>query len=287
MKKSTLIAAIMLFISYTSNAQITLSHSFSLAGGNAEIEVVNLSLSGKKILVMNERICPDTLYFYNLDYSFWKKIVCPCIPGYYSQNNFYDNSLGRPAISIFYPSETLFNTDSLLEVAVAYYHNPSPSSVTIFIINESGMVTDSITNGATNMSQFGVFETSPGVFKATFTTNDGANIYDLPGTIPCNNCSSPLGLAKNEKQNGGNIITQPQPNPSSNEVKITFTLPEGANRGELILYNSEGQKIKKYQVDNRFGFIMLDNSQLPSGMYYYNIVANGIISSTQKMVLVK
>ena len=35
------------------------------------------------------------------------------------------------------------------------------------------------------------------------------------------------------------------------------------------------------------GFIMLDNSQLTPGMYYYNIVANGQVSSTQKLVLVK
>jgi len=84
-----------------------------------------------------------------------------------------------------------------------------------------------------------------------------------------------------------NIPTQPLPNPSSNKVKITFTLPEGVTQGELNLYSTDGQLLRSYKVDNRFGFIMLDNSQLSSGMYYYNIIANGTISSTQKLVLVK
>ncbi len=100
--------------------------------------------------------------------------------------------------------------------------------------------------------------------------------------------SGALCVAKTEKQNDQiNIATQSYPNPSANEVKITFTLPEGVKQGELILNNANGQKQKTFVVDSRFGFITLDNSQLPNGMYYYNIIANGEISSTQKLVLLK
>jgi hypothetical protein len=97
-------------------------------------------------------------------------------------------------------------------------------------------------------------------------------------------CGNGMGISKVEKPT---IPTEPMPNPSANEVKITFTLPQGVSQGELDLFDGSGKKIKSYQVDDRFGFIMLDNSQLTPGMYYYNIVANGQVSSTQKLVLMK
>ena len=288
MKKVIFFIAIMLIASYSSNAQMTLAASYPMSG-ITESEIVDLSISGKKILTVNHQVLSsDTLYFYNMDYSFWKKIILPVIPGHrVAGANLYDNGGGLGAINVFYPSETLYNSDSFLEVG-AFYYNTLSSISTFYVINENGVLVDSITNVSTNTAKFSVFETSPGVFKATIPTINGVSIYDLPGTIPCNACGSYLGIAKTEKQKAeNNIITQPQPNPSSSEVKITFTLPEGVNHGELVLYNSNGQKLKVFEVDNRFGFIMLDNSRLPSGVYYYNIVANGAISSTQKMVLVR
>ncbi len=167
------------------------------------------------------------------------------------------------------------------------YHKVVGPEWTLFIINENGVAVDSITNlNPASPNYFKVWETSTGVFKATSLNNNGVSIYSLPGTIPCDVCGNGLGLAKTEK-NAERIPTQPIPNPSSNQVKITFSLPDGVTQGLLELYTSSGQKLTTYKVDNRFGFIMLDNTTLPAGLYYYNIVANGIVSSTQKMVLVK
>jgi len=36
-----------------------------------------------------------------------------------------------------------------------------------------------------------------------------------------------------------------------------------------------------------FGFIMVDDSQFAPGMYYYNLSVNGVVSSSQKMVVIK
>ena len=83
------------------------------------------------------------------------------------------------------------------------------------------------------------------------------------------------------------IESLPIPNPSKDQVKITFTLPDGVTRAKLSIYTTNGQLVKTYDVDNRFGFIMLDNSALPSGLYFYNIEVNGFVSSSQKIVVVK
>ena len=295
--KNLIIAVALLCASISSRAQITLAHSFGPAYSNGEI--VNLSLSGKKIMVVSalhidSTVSPwtytDTVNFYNLDYSFWKRVICPNVPGYsmYLTASFYNY------VMVYYPSETLFNTDPLLEIAVPYVSN-AVSLGKIMIINETGAIVDSMTNVAQTTSMFNQYnhffkiyavDTLGIGFQALVSTPTGVDVYNLPGTIPCSLCSgNGLGVAKNEKKDG--FETQPLPNPSSNEVKITFKLPDGASQGNLVLYNTNGQKIKSFQVDNRFGFVMLDNSQLVSGVYYYNIEVNGQVSSTQKLVVIK
>ncbi len=64
-------------------------------------------------------------------------------------------------------------------------------------------------------------------------------------------------------------------------------LTANATRGVIDIFNTYGQKIKSYTVDNRFGFILIDNTQLEAGIYYYNLTVNGEISSTQKMLVIK
>ncbi|NDC41667.1 MAG: T9SS C-terminal target domain-containing protein, partial [Chitinophagia bacterium] len=174
-----------------------------------------------------------------------------------------------------------------------YYTDATNSNNKLYIENENGVFTDSILH-VVSSSEFRVFEGAGGVFYANISTQTGIEIYKLPGTLPCQNCcgrdtivihDTVVSLSHHAGKPG--IPTQPLPNPSKDEVKITFTLPNGVSRGELLLYTSSGQLLKSYQVDNRFGFIMLDNTLLAPGLYYYNIVANGQVSSTQKLLVVK
>ena len=110
--------------------------------------------------------------------------------------------------------------------------------------------------------------------------------YNLPGTLPCDACGGTLGLAKIEDK-PQNVLSLPMPNPSKDQVKITFTLPDGIARAELEIYNTNGQKIKSYQVDNRFGFIMLDNSQLAAGVYQYRVLVDGRVVRFDKILVMR
>ena len=276
-----------LFISFvtTSNAQMTFAGSLPYFT-NYDLKVVNLSLSGKKYAVVKDslNIGVDTIYYYNLDFSLWKIIPCPSVPGYYG---IY--TLGISDVpGITYSSETLFNNDTLLEVAVLYAQTGSGLNHTkLMIINENGVIIDSIINCySTAENYFSVHSINASTFVATMPTYSGFQIYNLPGTLPCDVCGGGLGLAKTEEK-PVNLLSSPIPNPSKDQVKITFTLPEGATRGELTIYNTQGQKMKSYTVDNRFGFVMVDNTTLAPGMYYYNLVVNGAVSSTQKMLVIK
>ncbi len=284
MKNYILSLGLVLSFLAPAKGQMTLDNTFS-GTQICQIEVVNLSLSGKKFSVVrgqSHSSSPDTIFYYNMDYSFWKKIICPSVPGFFG-DFYYSSYLNANYVS--YASETLFNTDSLLEVAVSYTDSTNPLMGKVLIINENGLIVDSIPN--VYDCEFIVHSINSTTFKATVLTPTGPKVYSLPGTLPCDPCSSgTLGLAKTEEK-PTNILPNPIPNPSKNEVKLSFTLPDGATRGIIDLYSSTGQKVKSFTVDNRFGFIMLDNTQLQAGMYYYNLTVNGEVSSTQKMVVIK
>lgn len=287
MKNIILFIAATFLLHAPSMGQMSLAHIFTKPFGT-QYRLVNLSLSGKKYMTLTQANSPadaDSLYFYNLDFSFWKLIPCPSIPGYTAKFNI-EHDQGMDA-GVFYPSETLFNLDTFLEAAVLYTA-PGVGNAKYLIINENGIIVDSILNVDHGFPIYvcRVDTLSVGC-QAIVNTTSGVNVYNLPGTLPCDACSNSLGYALNVGSKQKNFSTDLMPNPSSTQVKITFKLPDGVKFGDLCLYNTNGQKLKEYKVDNRFGYILLDNSELPPGLYYYNIVANGEVSLTQKMVVIK
>jgi hypothetical protein len=276
---------------YVTKAQLTLVHHYNTSN-ETEAAIVNLDLSGKKIMLMtnaNGSWGADTAYFYNMDYSFWKSIPFPHISGFHGAFDMF-HELGEQ-IGVTYPSEKLFNTDSLLEVAVLYMDsiNNYPGIGKVYIINENGILTDSILNVMVGLTaaSFRVTKIDSTTCVALVTTTTGVDVYTLPGMLAndfSENYSHP-SYAKNSSPT--DILTTPSPNPSTGKMKITFELPGDTKLGELRIYNESGVRLKTYKVDNRFGFIMIDNSELPAGLYYYNIVADGKRSKTQKILVVK
>ncbi len=288
--RKTLLIVLALLGTQAGKAQITLQHTFTTLDGGGYINnftVVNLSNSGKKIMVVTSAY---TLTFYNLDYSVWKTINIPPDPRFPAfQANL---SFGAPNTggNIFYASETLFNNDPLLEVAV-FMDTATSLLGTIFIVNESGVKVDSIgpvlaSGGIPELAPFLVFNTAPNTFVAAVqNTRTTCSFYSLPGTLPCDACGNGLGLA--QVKTTINPISDAVPNPSSNKVKITFTLPTDAQQGEIDIYNSDGKKLKSYTVDHTFGYITVDDADFPPGIYFYNLTANGVLSQTKKMLVIK
>ena len=77
------------------------------------------------------------------------------------------------------------------------------------------------------------------------------------------------------------------PNPSNGYVRLQYQLPKGEQEGELILYNLQGAEQKRYKIDNTFKDILLDNTQLPAGTYFYQLQTKKGAVGTKKMVVIK
>lgn len=276
MKKVLTITGIIL-TSFTVNAQMTIENNYSnvnadafLNDGDMAMEVVNLSTSGRKYLVRD--MAGSKLRIYNLNHTIWKTINLPAVanhvPGYTS-----------------YLSEGLFNTDSKLEVAV-YYRNTTPNVYVhkIVIVNEDG----NILNTVDSAEVIKVFNAGNNSYKAIIEKDgDRAAVFSLPGTIPCDVCGNGLGLGKPGKETNSGNISAPIPNPSSNQTKIEYTLPEGVSKGDIELYNMNGQKVRSYNVDKSYSSVTIDNSELPAGTYFYYLKAVGTRSEARKMTIVK
>ena len=86
----------------------------------------------------------------------------------------------------------------------------------------------------------------------------------------------------------GYTLAQNYPNPFNPETEIAFGLPENADV-ILTVYNVLGQVVTELvngQMDAGYHTVMWDASQMPSGVYFYALQAEGF-SATKRMVLMK
>lgn len=270
MKKLSLLVAL-IFASTISNGQITLENAYP--NQSWKCQMVNLKNSGRKYMIQEYDTSgtnASSIKLYNLDHTLWKTINAPNVTGF------------RP-YEVFYVSEDLFALDGKVYAAYIY----GEPGVTLnygkcIIIDENGTILKQIDN-ATSIKIYDAgsnkFKAIVGKFKSgsQYRYNE---VYSLPGTIP-NSLGNGLGLAKKSK------LSEPYPNPSTSEVRIEYSLPNGTNEGIIAIYSTNGVKLKSFKVDRSFKYITVDNSELPTGTYFYNIETNKGLSETKKMLVIK
>jgi len=292
MKKQIIIlmaGAMLAFIAIKADAQMTLEHDFPngsnqdyVVGNNANnmpLEVADLLLDGKKYVLQD--MINYQVRIYNLDFSLWKTITLPTVPGYIP-------------LTAYYISENLFKIDGYVDMAVSYQYvsGGSGGEYNQLIIDQTG----AILNTLDSAYMIQIFSTGTDTFKAItgifdivgYASYDDAGhyqVYSLPGTVPCNSCSSStlgVGMLPNGNSNGSMSAI---PNPTSGDVKISYNLPIGISNGTITLNNQMGQKIQSYKVSSNSPYLIISTSNLAAGMYYYTLTANGMNPITQKLIV--
>ena len=81
-------------------------------------------------------------------------------------------------------------------------------------------------------------------------------------------------------------ISNLYPNPATNNAYINYSIPFGSD-AVVALYDVCGKLEQEYVLTDNMGILSLDLSQLPAGVYFYSINANGKIVKSDKLIVIR
>ncbi|MBI3500441.1 MAG: T9SS type A sorting domain-containing protein [Bacteroidetes bacterium] len=279
MKK--IIYIILLAYSISAKSQIVWEHTYdsastdnSLGFGESQLMVIKFEISGERYVKVNRH--GASISIYDMNHSLVKTISLVALPLCFG-------SLG----DILYLSEKLFDTDSAIELM--YIRSSCGVSSPYYITNiykEDGTILFSDTGSAQikpnyEQQQYPIYNTSVGTKMILSYRNGEAKVFSLPGTLSQGVQDGNAQLM--QAQGLGNLY----PNPSAGKVTLQYELPKGEKEGEIILYNTQGAEVKRYKVDDTFKDLLLDNTMLPAGTYFYQLQTSKGSVGNKKMAVVK
>jgi hypothetical protein len=95
-------------------------------------------------------------------------------------------------------------------------------------------------------------------------------------------------IQNNNARLSGVSLEQNHPNPSAQSTTIRYTLSHEVTSSAIYIFDMQGQPVITFDnLTAGKGEINLMAQQLPAGLYYYTLVANGIIQDTKSMILTK
>ncbi|HEX2535968.1 MAG TPA: tail fiber domain-containing protein [Chitinophagaceae bacterium] len=81
-------------------------------------------------------------------------------------------------------------------------------------------------------------------------------------------------------------LGQNQPNPAGSQTHISYTLPAGVRRAQLVVTDSQGRTV--YTAALRpSGTLVLHTAGWSSGVYHYSLVADGTVLETRRMEILR
>lgn len=287
MKKMTFFFAV-LITSLCLNAQISLNfrRNVPASGAYPSAPVLNkLGISGYKYVWFNNST--KTIEIYNTNQSLFKSIAVPTA-----------STSITTAGSVYYISETLFNSDNLIEYAYVGYTGSGPNiTAKFYIFNENGsqlFFRDSAQFSFSTTSNLSVANTEPVFYDGTKTVmrlNIGSNAvayeyYDLPGTLPCIQCSGSGPTSARAESQSNNSEPVFYPNPANGQLKLKYELPAGYKTACIKVQDLQGKEIETFRVTNAFDAIYLPENY-NSGLYIYSLIIDDKVVKREKIILTR
>lgn len=282
MKKLIVLFSLMIAVSSCLNAQI--SHEATYDSSFTDLQMITLEVDGDKYMkIQRGDSAHRFIRLYNLDHSIWKTIDCNSFP-MFTHYAFGGLNGARFHYILLYVTQHLFDDDDGIEFMFninssgCYQHYTG-------IYNEDGSLIfaqDSAgpyINLNVPQTQRPIYNTEEGTkMILTFRCSGESRVYSLPGTLTTSM------LAPEE---WGYKSMQAFPNPSSFQTTIAYELPIGVYSGEIMISDMKGNEIRRYNIDDTFNSLIIDNQDFSSGTYLYSLIANGEILGTDKFVVVK
>jgi hypothetical protein len=220
----------------------------------------------------------DVVTLYNMDHTVYMTIPFPTI------------LQGTMVSKFFYFTRRLFDCDSSHLEYLVEYQNSSSCGVSVYqddgtlLFNEPDFSLSPLTLGQLGFYQGSVYNTPDGaklILRPCIISNLDfhiARVYSLCGALP-QIFSSQLDL------NNDNYIAA-FPNPTRNDLTISYELPEGSHKAELLIHDMNGTIVKQYTVTDAFNNVRLSLNALPPGTYTYSIKTDNEMIPSGKFIKV-
>lgn len=83
------------------------------------------------------------------------------------------------------------------------------------------------------------------------------------------------------------FMSQNTPNPFNKETVISYSLDYTISDAFICIYDMQGKQIRRYDLHDRQGEIIIAASEFDAGMYIYSLIADGVEVECYKMILTK
>ncbi len=183
-----------------------------------------------------------------------------------------------------YATTNYFNSDAKIEFLIRYeyYNSVNDRIVYCKLINEDGVVIKTFGGNPVGLGNSGRFVVSGE------NSNQSDSLFIVkPGILPCYTCKSQTAGMSPITQSTKLLDIQSVPNPTNGFVTLNYTLPENVTEGQIYFYSQQGEKLKEFKVHNDINQIGFHTGEYSPGIYFYELVANGLTSGGKKMVVIK
>lgn len=231
MKLSTTI--LLLILSLSLKAQLTLEHSFNADNQNSFAEYF-ITDNGIQYYHYDKTTLEFTIY--NVDYSIDKTIHLPV-------------QSGHSVFLIYCVSNKLFNTDNEYEYILV---TTDYMDYSMKLYNENNVMLKNFGNkfGA------GVIQHN-GISKLMVRGFSSSDIYSVPGSIP----TGFSGQSDN--------VSYAFPNPASSYITLPYSLHPG-EKATLKVLSADGRLMDQKEINAVFNSIQLNVDNYAPGLYFYD-----------------
>ncbi len=250
--------------------------------------LIKLEKSGYKYYEFNQ----SAIVLLNLDFTVFKQFTIIYMAG--------TNPL---AAEVLYITEALFDTDSTDIEYLLAYNNNNPVLHYTAVYDETGSQLFYAPNTYISLPAalgmplsfyspnylFAPIQNTTLGTKLILTKDTvpyGCEIYNLPGTLPCNECSgsgivNAVHQINSDKSNGLFMLS---PNPFSKAISVNYDFPDSAYKGYIVVVDNLGNQVKKISVIGSSGTLQINCEELKTGMYLFELFSEKGFRSGKKVI---
>ena len=81
------------------------------------------------------------------------------------------------------------------------------------------------------------------------------------------------------------LFSNAYPNPANSFTSFDYSIPRGIGEASIVVHNLLGSVVKKININDREGKLVVNTSDLIEGMYFYTVIIDNETVVSRKLVI--